>query len=474
MKFFWHPRTSLQTKLLAVTWLMTTIGTITAAIVSSSLLIRSHRESIHAQLQTTATSLISLGISDFSELEDFEGLNDFILNALKMEKIDKIVRIYNKKGALVFTTIGVDYDHLPSQLKLPIPKPQIVNVQGQQRMYASLIVPYETGRKRQQFYLQVAIPLPPYADILSLLWVRSLILFGLLILVSFFISWYLAKKLIQPVRFIAEHLKSIDPTKAHELKPLHLSMKGDFLDTIVEGMNLLILRTQKSLDRLQKMSRYVAHELRTPLTILRGEAELVLSKQDASREEYAQTLKSSLEEIDRMSDIVAGVLSLDERKKMRALTQESYDLRTWIQKNVTRWEKTLGRSLCLDLPSTPQMTRLDPTLLYHLVDNLIRNVHAHTSSTTICTLFLKADSSPTLFIYDDGPGVSVQLLTALNASTDELINELGIGTHLCKKIAELCDLHLAFANRPEGGFLVTIEFPASLDLQTSSSRPLCG
>ena len=109
---------------------------------------------------------------------------------------------------------------------------------------------------------------------------------GFLIIVSLFLSHWLTDRLLEPVRRIAEHLRQMDPMRVEEWKTLEGAEKGEYLGPITKGINLLIEKARASLEQLWKMSRYVAHELRTPLTILRGEAETVLLKSGATKEDY--------------------------------------------------------------------------------------------------------------------------------------------------------------------------------------------
>ena len=66
---------SLQSRITVVMWVMAVVSTLAAALISGSLLLRSHQDSIKQQLQATGTSLLTLGISDFDELSDFSGFN---------------------------------------------------------------------------------------------------------------------------------------------------------------------------------------------------------------------------------------------------------------------------------------------------------------------------------------------------------------------------------------------------------------
>jgi signal transduction histidine kinase len=71
----------------------------------------------------------------------------------------------------------------------------------------------------------------------------------------------------------------------------------------------MISRLDQSFRQIKQFSTDASHELKTPLTILKGEVEVTLRKERTSHE-YEQTLKSNLEEINRMSQIVDDLLLL--------------------------------------------------------------------------------------------------------------------------------------------------------------------
>lgn len=438
-------------------WAMAVVATLAAMLVTSALLVSSHRESVQKQLQATATSLLSLGITRFSELKDFGDLNRFIEDALQMDRVDKIIRVYDDDRKLIFTTAGLDYDVLPGSLREKVKKPVFLTLEGKRRDYESLVLPYVGEGSRRTFYLQVAIPLPRYADVLENLWWQMFLLVAALVGASVVLSHWVSRRLLAPVEQIARHLQGMDPARIDEWKPIELDEGSRYLKGIAEGINLLAERTRVSMGQLRKMSRYVAHEMRTPLTILQGEAEMALARKEAAAADHEAVLRSSLEEISRMSEIVSTVLAVGEMAPTAAGRPEEIDLNAWLVEHLLRWEKTLGRSIELELPKKTIVAEADVRLLSRLVDNLIRNVRTHTPPEAHCAISLADGDRPAIVIADDGPGLSDDVIASLNAHGG-FSEAAGVGLNLCHRIAELTGLTLAFANRTGGGLAVTIRF----------------
>lgn len=95
-----------------------------------------------------------------------------------------------------------------------------------------------------------------------------------------------------------------------ETKQGKCSTDGDIaeLNTLGEAFNDAQAKIQGQLERERAFTRAAAHELKTPLAILRAHAECAM--EDIAPEKRADYLSIVLEESDRMSDLVGGLLTL--------------------------------------------------------------------------------------------------------------------------------------------------------------------
>jgi signal transduction histidine kinase len=71
----------------------------------------------------------------------------------------------------------------------------------------------------------------------------------------------------------------------------------------------MLERLESAFRQMRQFSGDASHELRTPLTILRGETEVTL-RWAKNPDEFRDTLRSNLEEIDRMERIIENLLLL--------------------------------------------------------------------------------------------------------------------------------------------------------------------
>jgi heavy metal sensor kinase len=84
---------------------------------------------------------------------------------------------------------------------------------------------------------------------------------------------------------------------------------NDELDRLADTLNEMLARLESAFTEMRQFTADACHELQTPLTILRGEVEVALRAR-RSPEEYEQVLKSALEEVNRISRLVEGLLLL--------------------------------------------------------------------------------------------------------------------------------------------------------------------
>jgi len=155
--------------------------------------------------------------------------------------------------------------------------------------------------------VEVGVPLAPVSTMLGHLFVQ--LSFGLPVALAIAIlgGYFLVKRSLRPVEEIAHKAEQITHHNLSERLPV--SRTGDEVERLSISLNHMISRIE---DALQNSKRFVAdasHELRTPLTVLRGELENLgrdLRLDKATRD----MIGSMLEEVERLTDIVEGLVAL--------------------------------------------------------------------------------------------------------------------------------------------------------------------
>ncbi len=135
---------------------------------------------------------------------------------------------------------------------------------------------------------------------------------------------FLAHKVLKPINEINRITREITSKNLQLRVPEPAT--HDELGQLVETINGMIERLEKSFRQIQQFTADASHELKTPLTILKGEAELALRK-PREPEEYREYLQSSLEEINRLTRLVQDLLVLSRADTGRlTLHKEPLDL----------------------------------------------------------------------------------------------------------------------------------------------------
>jgi len=157
------------------------------------------------------------------------------------------------------------------------------------------------------FTVQAIMSLAKEEEVLTT-YLRTLWIVVSIALVLAIVAGYLiARRSLKPVSRLAHIVAEL--TAAH----LHRRVATDEwpreLQPLASNFDLLLSRLEESFDRISRFSADIAHELRTPLHVLRGEAEMALTK-GRTADDYRTCIESAVEEYERLSRMVDALLFL--------------------------------------------------------------------------------------------------------------------------------------------------------------------
>jgi heavy metal sensor kinase len=121
-------------------------------------------------------------------------------------------------------------------------------------------------------------------------------------------GYFLARKSLAPVVAMSSQAGRIGAANLHER--LAVQNEKDELGHLARSFNSLLDRLGQSFERQRRFMADASHELRTPVAILRGEAEVALSQQARSPEEYRESLGVLHQEAERLTHIVEDLFTL--------------------------------------------------------------------------------------------------------------------------------------------------------------------
>ena len=97
---------------------------------------------------------------------------------------------------------------------------------------------------------------------------------------------------------------------------------GDELDYLIETFNRMIERLESSFQQIRQFSTDVSHELRTPITAIRGQLEVALFTAKTV-DQYRDATLNSLQDIERLSQIVRALLLLSQAESGQLALQKT-------------------------------------------------------------------------------------------------------------------------------------------------------
>ncbi|WP_409284926.1 heavy metal sensor histidine kinase [Pseudomonas protegens] len=120
-------------------------------------------------------------------------------------------------------------------------------------------------------------------------------------------AWRLVQRGLQPLQqFTRVAAKVTTQDLTHRLNLERLPRE---LAELGQGFNVMLHRLDGGVQRLSQFSDDLAHELRSPISNLMGKAQVTLSR-ERPPEQYKAVLESSIEELERVTRIVADMLFL--------------------------------------------------------------------------------------------------------------------------------------------------------------------
>jgi signal transduction histidine kinase len=181
------------------------------------------------------------------------------------------------------------------------------------------------------------------------------------------------------------------PRADDEVRRLGLTL-NDMLDRLEEGWQ-----------RERRLYGEAGHELRTPLALLRMELDLALSR-DRSHEELLAALRSTSEEVDRLTRLSEDLLSRSQSggaEPLRATEVDVASLLAAVRDRFAPAAAVSGRQVVLRLDG-PLAVRGDATRLDRALTNLVDNALRHGTG-DVELAGEAADGRVVVRVRDDGP-----------------------------------------------------------------------
>lgn len=383
------------------------------------------------------------------------------------------LRILDDQGRVLIETPGMK-DLLPVAL-FPAPAPvsaeSPVSLDEFSRAHQSfllLAVQATAGAGgREPRFLHVALDVSTDLALLADYRRRLVIVLGLGLLFATYVGGWLARQGIRPLVEITQSARQITASQLRER--ILVSRWPAELAELAAAFNAMLDRLEDSFTRLSQFSADLAHELRTPINNLRGEAEVALAR-SRSPEDYQRTLASSLEECDRLSRMIDGLLFLARTDDPKAAVERvRFDARKEVEAVREFYEALAGEQGVAVACEGEAALMGDPALFRRAVSNLLGNALRHTPVHGTVRLALRPleDQSVELTVRDTGSGIAPEHLQRVfdrfyraDRSRSQAPGGTGLGLAIVQSIMRLHGGTADAQSQPGQGTTITLKFPS--------------
>lgn len=263
----------------------------------------------------------------------------------------------------------------------------------------------------QTYFLAVGTATDDIDAILQRFTSLYVILLPALIIVVMIVGWYAAGRALQPLSELAQATENISARNLHLRLPSHQT--EDELEVLTRTFNRMLERLEQNFERIRNFTIDASHELRTPITAVRGQLEVALITAK-NVDDYRNAVESSLEDVERLSQIVKSLLLLAQAESGNlALQKTEVDLIAILDEIVSHYryfadDKKLG--LFTSLPENCHLVA-DRALVELMLSNLVANaVKFSRQEGTVRVILTRNENEIRIEIQDSGPGIAQQHL----------------------------------------------------------------
>jgi heavy metal sensor kinase len=328
-----------------------------------------------------------------------------------------------------------------------------------------------TGADNSRYVIEVGVSTARTQE--TVRQVLLMLTIGLPIAVSVAVTggFVLVRRALKPVDNLSQKAAAITQHSLSERLPVVRS--GDELERLSVSLNLMISRLEDAINSSKQFVADASHELRTPLAVLRGELENLA--QDAQlKPQTRETLGSSLEEVDRLAEIVEGLLALSRLDTGEARAE-------WVRFDLAALVATTADQISLLAEdkhitvvcdsSERVMIEGDQARLKQVVVNLLDNAIKYTpNGGRIKLKITQEEGNAVLDVADDGIGMPPEVLPHIfkrfyrvDGSRSRDQGGAGLGLSIVKSICDAHGARVEVSSTPGQGSRFRIRQPLAVE-----------
>jgi signal transduction histidine kinase len=304
--------------------------------------------------------------------------------------------------------------------------------------------------------------------------VTSGIVLAIVTILALLAGWFVAGRMLRPIRTITRAARRISSSNLHE----RLALEGpeDELKELGDTLDDLFERLDASFEAQRHFVANASHELRTPLTVERTLLQVALDDPDMTIDGWRTTATEALAYSDEQTRLIEALLTLASSESgMDGF--DSLDLAAVVRSTLVNAQAEAQRvPLHLDEVLSPAPFEGDPLLVERLVANLLNNAVRHNIvGGRVDVVTELRDGQAVLSVSNTGPIIPVgdvdrlfQPFQRLDSRRTHHRDGHGLGLSIVRAIASAHQAKVSAHPLPDGGLFGSVTFPQSLNGQLTT------
>jgi signal transduction histidine kinase len=298
--------------------------------------------------------------------------------------------------------------------------------------------------------------------------IGSAIALGLITLVAFGLSWWMAGRVLRPVHRITDAARRLSEETLHSR--INLRGPNDELKELADTFDAMLARLDRAFRSQQRFVANASHELRTPLATERVLIDEALANRSARPEDFRsilEQLRTNSEDTERLVDALL-VLARSERGIER---WSDVDLAAAAETALaTAAAEAALKGVEIRSELVPVTVRGDSGLLDRLVGNVVENGIRHNfTGGWVEVATRRAGQQAFLEVTNSGPVLDDATVATLTepfrrAGPDRSADDggCGLGLSIVDGVVKAHQGSTTLRPRPGGGLVVRVQLPVAI------------
>jgi signal transduction histidine kinase len=301
------------------------------------------------------------------------------------------------------------------------------------------------------------------ADLRQLLTVSGIAM-GAMVTLSAGVGWFVAGRVLRPIRTITTSVREISEDNLHAR--LAATGPDDELRELSDTFDRLLERLEAAFEAQRQFAANASHELRTPLTFERTLLEVALADPDCTRESLRATCQRLLVSEAQQERLIESLLTLAQSQSGLA-ARGPIDLGEAARNALSsRTSQLAGAGLSIDTDISPALISGDGHLVDRLITNLLDNAIRYNVPAGSVSFRTWAEHGYSgLMVANSGPCITPEQVTRLQRPFERLgpvrtgtRDGAGLGLSIVASIARAHGAELSVEPRADGGLIVCVKF----------------